>query len=804
MTSSQKRSWKLQEFVAHSANVTCLAIGPTSGRVMVSGGEDKKVNMWAIGKPNVILSLSGHTTPIECVQFNSSEELVCAGSQSGTLKIWDLEAAKIVRTLSGHKANIRSLDFHPYGDFVASGSIDTTVRLWDVRRKGCIVSYKGHTNAINHLRFSPDGRWVISAGEDGLVKLWDLNAGKLLADFTLHNGPVNRVEFHPREFLVATGSADRTVKFWDLETFELISSTEVEASSVRTICFHPEGLCLFSGGNDSLRAYAWEPCLCYDAQTLAWGKVSDMSFSSNQLIGASFLSTNISVWVASMTGLEEMIAKAEADAEEATITNNTVLLPMHDEIQSKKISPSRKAFNTRPKTQSGKPKPQQSIPKDNLQDDAKDVAVKDDGLDEFNKVLDDRLNNPTSNVIFKPVTTLPRSPPPPKNPPPATKEPLISNWSEIQQSKVRNDSGGDVKPSSSPKIEKSVHNHNIPSVLQGKVKSDSEVDSKPSLIMKSENSIASKPDSRPSSASKAENIPSKLSKIDVPYPLSNSPQKQVYHPPAIDQIPFEPPPATPPVERERNNDPPPPPAIYQPPAAASVPSSVSKPQTPAQQVKPVQIPPRQLPARQEPAFTPPINDKMSGLNLQEFSKVKDNIIPTANDEESTLVLLKRSHVSLCQIMVARLQNLALVSRLWFDGDIKAAVETASSMSDLSVLVDIMNVLTQKQALWTLDLCSAVLSPLKSLFSSNYESYVERASSSLKLIMKNFSPLIKSTLSTPPGALGVDLVREERYQKCEGCYRHLIEIRDVLQSRTKTPGRIGSMCKELALSLSVLD
>ena len=45
----------LEEFVAHSANVTCLAIGPSSGRVMVTGGEDKKVNMWAIGKPNVIL-----------------------------------------------------------------------------------------------------------------------------------------------------------------------------------------------------------------------------------------------------------------------------------------------------------------------------------------------------------------------------------------------------------------------------------------------------------------------------------------------------------------------------------------------------------------------------------------------------------------------------------------------------------------------------------------------------------------------------------------------------------------------------
>ena len=39
-------------------------------------------------------TLSGHTSPVEYVQFNSGEDLVIAGSQSGTLKIWDLEAAK--------------------------------------------------------------------------------------------------------------------------------------------------------------------------------------------------------------------------------------------------------------------------------------------------------------------------------------------------------------------------------------------------------------------------------------------------------------------------------------------------------------------------------------------------------------------------------------------------------------------------------------------------------------------------------------------------------------------------------------
>lgn len=50
-----KRAWKLQEFVAHGASVNCLALGHKSGRVLVTGGDDKKVNLWAVGKPNCIM-----------------------------------------------------------------------------------------------------------------------------------------------------------------------------------------------------------------------------------------------------------------------------------------------------------------------------------------------------------------------------------------------------------------------------------------------------------------------------------------------------------------------------------------------------------------------------------------------------------------------------------------------------------------------------------------------------------------------------------------------------------------------------
>ena len=40
--------------MGHTASVKCLALGHKSGRVMVTGGDDKKVNMWAV-KPNCIM-----------------------------------------------------------------------------------------------------------------------------------------------------------------------------------------------------------------------------------------------------------------------------------------------------------------------------------------------------------------------------------------------------------------------------------------------------------------------------------------------------------------------------------------------------------------------------------------------------------------------------------------------------------------------------------------------------------------------------------------------------------------------------
>lgn len=49
-----KRAVNLQEFVAHAGPVNCLAIGSKTGSVLATGGDDRKVAIWAIGQPNAL------------------------------------------------------------------------------------------------------------------------------------------------------------------------------------------------------------------------------------------------------------------------------------------------------------------------------------------------------------------------------------------------------------------------------------------------------------------------------------------------------------------------------------------------------------------------------------------------------------------------------------------------------------------------------------------------------------------------------------------------------------------------------
>lgn len=86
------------------------------------------------------------------------------------------------------------------------------------------------------------------------------------------------------------------------------------------------------------------------------------------------------------------------------------------------------------------------------------------------------------------------------------------------------------------------------------------------------------------------------------------------------------------------------------------------------------------------------------------------------------------------------------------------------------------------------------------------SYATVGLTATKTILKCFGSVVKSNVSAPPGAPGVDLSREERYAKCKECYDLLCKVRHVIDSPQppKHLTKSASKLKEVRFLFQQLD
>nr|XP_023023531.1 katanin p80 WD40 repeat-containing subunit B1 [Leptinotarsa decemlineata] len=699
MASISKRSWKFQDFMAHNSNVNCLALGHKSGRVMVTGGDDKKVNLWAIGKQSCFMSLSGHTTPVDCVQFNQLEELVCAGSRAGALKVWDLEAAKLVRTLNGHKYAIKCIDFHPYGDFLVSGSADSSIKMWDTRKKGVLFTYNGHKGTVNSVKFSPDGQWIATGGEDSTLKIWDLRVGRVLKDFREHMNPVTCVEFHPHEFLLTSGSIDQSVNFYDLENFNLVS-TENNVGAVRCLCFNPDGECLFTGTRDYLKIIGWEPNRLYDSVPVFWGRVSDISTASNQLIGASFHLTNVQVYV--------------VDLKKCKPFGSSVL----DSCPTNPFTPNqsiRKSFSKadRPPSLSSRTL------------DVKTIEESTSGTDPEEESTADITNVKDYNEIFR-GRGLQRTPPPdpepfqePEKDSPDPSEPQVlgdlitDSFEALSLDNDINNYKNDPSQDNSKHYSRS--KSNLDQVYNNRQQNRENIlpninKTKPStkFALQRQSSYKDVPEKVP----KAGNIKHSVSEANITkgsVSSRNSSRKNSFSKPSRNS-------SVPNVSKIPNLN-----------SARIIEKGPVKPimLSPVDIYVNSRISPEEKPVEEDEDFYPMSIDKPVGLDLDDFLPKNHNTmgfqqqLPSMSEAE-VLGVVMRGHDPMMGILNTRQRSLKLILAQYRSKDMKSAIEMALAMDEAAILVDILGVINNKYSLWNLDLCVLILPKILDLLQSKYE------------------------------------------------------------------------------------
>ncbi|KRT81928.1 hypothetical protein AMK59_5986, partial [Oryctes borbonicus] len=208
---------------------------------------------------------------------------------------------------------------------------------------------------------------------------------------------------------------------------------------------------------------------------------------------------------------------------------------------------------------------------------------------------------------------------------------------------------------------------------------------------------------------------------------------------------------------------------------------------------------------QDDDFVPVSVDRPVGLELDDFlpkSHQRFSMQQQLPDMSETEVIL-RGHEPMMAVLSSRQRGLKIVFSQYRNKDIKAAFETAISLNDLAVIVDMLSVINQKYTIWSLDLCVLLLPKIEELLLSKFETYISRGCESLKLILRHFAPVIKTNIQSPVGSFGVDISREERYRKSEKCHDKLVSIRSTLLKKISIPGALGSTIKELYSQLKTV-
>ncbi|KAM0968771.1 hypothetical protein ACFX13_017380 [Malus domestica] len=185
----------------------------SDGKVLASGGLDKKAILWYTDSLTPKAVLGEHSLLITDVRFSPSMPRLATSSFDKTVKIWDADNPVSFCTFMGHSAPVLSVDFHPNNDdLICSCDASGEIRYWRINNGFCASVFKG---GKRQLRFQPRlGRFLATAAEN-VVHILDVETQACRHSLQGHTKPIHSVCWDPSgEFLASV--SDDSVRVWAL------------------------------------------------------------------------------------------------------------------------------------------------------------------------------------------------------------------------------------------------------------------------------------------------------------------------------------------------------------------------------------------------------------------------------------------------------------------------------------------------------------------------------------------------------------------------------------------------------------
>lgn len=209
----------------------CVAFSP-DGRLLATGGDDKRVRLWNLKTRKELAVLNGHLRSVTCVAFRPDGKTLASASADGTVKLWDIETLKELGAIRGPvelAGDVRWVLYHPDGKSLffarhvtANGYAE--IVHWHLATEKALPTFKdemkSHAETFAAV-ISHDGSTLV-AGTTGQIKFWNLGTGRVVKTLEwLHPSGQSGLEpYHlayTRDGKTLVTGTTGAIALWDVE-----------------------------------------------------------------------------------------------------------------------------------------------------------------------------------------------------------------------------------------------------------------------------------------------------------------------------------------------------------------------------------------------------------------------------------------------------------------------------------------------------------------------------------------------------------------------------------------------------------
>lgn len=229
--------------------VTAIAMS-ADGRWVAAGTIDGEVRVWRVADRTPILSVRGHSGPVQGVALSVDGHTVASGGYDGSMRLWATEDGRPIATLEGHTGGVIGMALSADGRIAAGGGQDSAVWLWSIADGRPALILEGHTGGVWGVALSGDGRTLASGGLDGTVRVWDVEGGRPRATLEGHTGGICAVSVSGDGRTVASASLDGTVRLWGAEDGRPLATLQGHTAGVWGVALSADGQLIASSSQD--------------------------------------------------------------------------------------------------------------------------------------------------------------------------------------------------------------------------------------------------------------------------------------------------------------------------------------------------------------------------------------------------------------------------------------------------------------------------------------------------------------------------------------------------------------------------